>query len=247
LKYNVIIAEDNVDAMEILIHFLNDFTSISILETVNNGEELILGVIRHKPDIVIVDINMPKMDGLSAAKECLKINPNLKVIFQTAYSQFAVDAFEVSAIDYIIKPLRKEKIFKALDTAIQIIKMEGQKLVQPVNQRLYVKDGKNKLYIPFDRILFLEKFKSKVLVHSLDGLFETSESLEQLGTYLDNNAFVKSHRSFIINILNLNYIESTGNTFLAHFHGYESSTAYISKHKVNEIHKRLISYPKMDQ
>ncbi len=110
-KIKVIIAEDNVDAQEILKSLIEPLNHFEVIGIADNGERLLELTINEMPDLILSDINMPKLDGLVAIKSCLEINPRLKFIFTTAYEIHAVKAFDLNAVDYVMKPLKKERLY----------------------------------------------------------------------------------------------------------------------------------------
>ncbi|MBM7570714.1 LytR/AlgR family response regulator transcription factor [Aquibacillus albus] len=230
---SVIVAEDHPYSLEIISDFTKQFPGIKVIEHAKDGEELVYKTIIHKPDIAIVDINMPKKDGLTAIKECLQHSPNLKVIFVTAYSEYATDAFDINAIDYVVKPVTIDRLFRALENAkVSIYSQHSSH-----SKRLYVRQGANHHYIPKEELLFLEKVQHKVLIHTTNKTFETQETLESYMEKLDAD-FYRSHRSYIINLSMLNYIEPSGNTYLAYFDNYDSH-AFIAKTQLNNIKQRM--------
>lgn len=113
----VLIADDNIDSIEILEYFISQVPGFDVIGSCRDGEELIQQVIVQSPELILVDINMLSMSGLEAVKECLKIKPDLRFIFITGYDQFAVEAFELSALDYIIKPIENQRLYVALERA----------------------------------------------------------------------------------------------------------------------------------
>lgn len=233
---SVIVAEDHSYSMEIIIEFIEKFPGTKIIDQAVDGEELVYKTILNKPDIVIADINMPKKDGMSAIRECLYHNPNLKVIFVTAYSEYATQAFDLNAVDYVVKPVKMDRLFRALENAKNAISQQSSKLTDE-SKRLYVRQGANHHYIPKDNLLFLEKVKYKVLIHTVDHTFETQETLDYYMDMLDRD-FYRSHRSYIINLKRLTNIQPSGNTFLAYFNNYDSP-AFIAKTQLNNIKQRM--------
>ena len=101
----VLIAEDNAASIKLLKHLIKFVPNYQIVGEAVNGEDLINKVLMEKPDIVLVDINMPLSNGMEAVKSCKKILPTLQVIFITGHDEYALEAFGVNAIDYIVKPI----------------------------------------------------------------------------------------------------------------------------------------------
>jgi len=116
-KINLIIADDNEDSVEILDYFIEQLPEFEVISTCKDGEQLVQEVMAKSPDLLLVDINMPTINGVDAIKKCLRIKPNLNFIFITGYDEFAVKAFELSALDYIVKPIEKTRLYMALERA----------------------------------------------------------------------------------------------------------------------------------
>ncbi|MFD1736715.1 LytR/AlgR family response regulator transcription factor [Bacillus salitolerans] len=226
----IIIAEDDLASRKVLVHFIKDLPNCSVVGEAANGEELIQLIHSKKPDVALVDIVMPRLSGLEAVKSCKELVPNLKIIFITGHDDFAIDAFNIDAVDYILKPVERERLYKALSKVI--IPLEDQKNQSYVKE-LAVKGQNHICFIPFDEIIFIEKIERKSVVHTQQGSFETNEPLTEYEGLLDSR-FILSHRSYIINLYLLNKIEKSGQMFIAYFKN-SPLTARISKHKINDI------------
>lgn len=236
-KINVIIAEDHAPSRKILTRFVELLPDFCVVEAVADGDEFIQKVLIFKPDLALVDINMPRLSGVDAVKQCIQLKPELKFIFVTAYDNFAVEAFNLYATDYVMKPVDKNRLFLALERAKQLIEAERQDESQrhPKKKVLAIQFKRSQYYIPMDHILFIERVDRKCVIHTKDQQFETYETLETLKQSLDRS-FYQTHRSYIVRIPSIYRISTSGNTFFAHFQNYECG-AYISKKKINTVRK----------
>ncbi|MED1205729.1 LytR/AlgR family response regulator transcription factor [Heyndrickxia acidicola] len=236
---NVMIIDDNEDSIEILHYYLRGHEHFEVIGICRNGEELVDQVMRKKPDLLLVDINMPNKNGIEAVKECISFYPNLRFIFITGYEHYAVEAFDLSAVDYIVKPIEKKRLHQALGKAIDKIEY-GNQLPKTKIQNLSVKDQKGVTYIPLHEIFFIEKKGKKSVIYSKNQNLETNENLANLLSRLDSS-FYAAHRSYIINLKKISHIVPQHKTFVAYFHqfGYNAS---ISKLKINDIRLKLESY-----
>lgn len=233
----VIIADDDHPSRAILAHFIQLLPEYKVVAEASNGEELIEVVLKEKPDIVLVDIRMPGLNGVDAVKACMEIIPSFQVIFTTGYDDFAVEAFNISATDYIVKPIERARLFMALEKAKNLILMENDRSASTLRKainRLAIKSNNTYLYLPIDDILYIEKEGRKTILQTCNECFETTESLQELEEKLPNN-FYKTHRSFLVNLKKIIKIEAFGETYLAYFSGTEK-VAYISKLRINEVH-----------
>ncbi|WP_237758475.1 LytR/AlgR family response regulator transcription factor [Priestia aryabhattai] len=162
-KINLIIADDNEDSVEILDYFIEQLPEFEVISICKDGEQLVQEVMAKSPDLLLVDINMPTINGVDAIKKCLRIKPNLNFIFITGYDEFAVKAFELSALDYIVKPIEKTRLYMALERAKNSIGSDKNQSKKPGEQlkRLPVKFNGSTYYIPIDQIIFIEKSGKK--------------------------------------------------------------------------------------
>ncbi|WP_102273924.1 LytR/AlgR family response regulator transcription factor [Cytobacillus massiliigabonensis] len=237
-KYKVIIADDDHPSRMILMHFIQILPEYEIVQEASNGEEFIQLVMREEPEIVLVDINMPGLNGMEAVKICKERYPSLQVIFTTGYDEFAVEAFNISAADYIVKPIERTRLFMALEKAKKLIQFNnGSNHLQKKANKLAIKSNNTFLYLSVDDILYAEKEGRKTILHTINSHFETSESLQELEGKLPSH-FYKTHRSFLVNLKKITKIVSSGETYQVFFNGTEK-IAYISKLKINDVHKSM--------
>jgi two-component system LytT family response regulator len=239
----VVLVDDNEDSLDILEFFMCSLSSFEIVGTCRNGEELIEEVMIKKPDLVLADINMPKKNGLEAVKDCITFHPNLKFIFITGYDNYAITAFQLAAVDYIVKPIEKDRLYRALDKAKNMINFALGTIESVVKEKcinnLVIKDPNCTRYIPLDKIYFIEKTGKKCFVFTRDEVYETSENISKIYEKLDHN-FYSAHRSYIINLKKVAHIKPSHETYIAYFHEYDRH-ASISKLKINEVREKIAS------
>lgn len=232
-----LLVDDHQDSLEILAYFVQQHQNFNIIETAQNGEELIEKVITYKPELVIADINMPKLTGVEAIKKCLKIFPDLKCIFVTGYDDYAVEAFDMSAVDYIVKPVERTRLHVALERAFGIIRKKELSLNPGENKRLPIKFNGSLYYIPMKDIYFIEKLGKKCMIHTKKNIFETYENISDIYQMLDET-FYLTHRSNIINLDKISHITPRNETYLVYFIGYDQH-ASISKLKIMEVQELM--------
>lgn len=240
-RIQVLLADDNLASMEIIKYFISDLLDFQLIGQCENGDELVEQVMLKKPDLVLTDVNMPKKNGLQAVKECQMFHPKLKVIFLTGYDDYAIDAFNFAAVDYIVKPIEKDRLFQALEKAKDILLFEQGKMnEQQENSNrnvLLLKDNNCTRFIPFEDIYFVEKVGKKCLVYTKAEIYETNETIGRILSRLDDS-FFQAHRSYIINLQEVMQITQQNETFIAYFRGYDKQ-AGISKLKINEVRERI--------
>lgn len=235
-KIKIVIAEDNNDFRNLLQFFLKPLKNFEVIGVANDGLELVDLNFTLKPDLLLIDIHMPNLNGINAYKECVKTNPKAKCIFITAYDKFALEAFELNALDYIVKPFEKKRLYLALERANEIIERETP-IIKNDNsihlKRLLVKFDGTLFVISLNSIIFIEKVNRKTYVHTKEQIYETYETLEAIKGNLDEHFFA-SHRSYIINLKHISQIKNEGETYFAFFRDY-LKYAYVSKLKVQGL------------
>jgi two-component system, LytTR family, response regulator len=236
-KMKIMIADDDAYSRNLLIQLIQKLPEYEVVGEAANGEELILLFTMAKPDIVLVDINMPYVNGVEAARACKEITPYLQVIFTTGSDEYAVEAFNIAATDYIVKPVEKIRLFIALEKAKRAIQLHKSYIQLPDKKtptKLSIKANNTILYIPLMDILYLEKKGRKTMIHTANQIYETKDTLQDLQARLPDY-FYKTHRSYLVNIHKIYKIVPSGETYLTHFSCSEKN-AHISRLKINEVY-----------
>lgn len=203
-----IIVDDERLARNELKRLLAEFPEIEIIEECNSAEAAIIAVDKLKPDVVFLDIHMPGKDGFGVLEE-LDYVPH--IVFITAYDEYAIKAFEVNALDYLLKPIEAER----LKEAVNKVKAE---LVEPVeiseklglNDQVFVKDGDRCWFVNLVDVPMFESEGNYVRVYFDNNKPLILKSLNNLSNKLDEASFFRANRKFIIN---LNWVESIENWF----------------------------------
>ncbi|MED3625247.1 LytR/AlgR family response regulator transcription factor [Neobacillus thermocopriae] len=241
-ELRVIIADDDLSSRLLLVHLMKDLPELKVVGEAENGIDFFHLVIEEKPDIVLVDIHMPGLNGLEAVIACKEVLPDLQIIFITGYDEYAIEAFQISATDYIVKPVERVRLYMALERAkkqYQLKKMSQKIKNLKETNKLLIRSNRSLQYVvPMD-ILFIEKEGRKTVVHTANQEIETSEPIQKLGERLPSY-FVKTHRSYLINLKTIEKIEPSGETYTASFF-HTQKVAYISKLKINEVTRLLSS------
>ncbi|MFF2447149.1 LytR/AlgR family response regulator transcription factor [Neobacillus sp. NPDC058068] len=236
----VIIVDDDLSSKTLLGHYIQLFPGYVLAGEASSGEELIELVNKKKPDIVLVDINMPGINGIEAAQLCKKMVPALQVIFTTGYDEFAVEAFNLSAVDYIVKPIEKVRLLIALEKAkigLQLHKRLEAKQGAAALNKLTIKSNQAFLYLAMDDIVYVEKEGRKSIIHLEAEQVETADSLQDIAKRLPKY-FYRTHRSYLVNLRKIVKIEAYGETYLAHFADSEK-IAHISKLQIQTVNRLM--------
>jgi len=218
MKLKVAIAEDENHMRTILRKALEPVKGVEVIYETDNGRDLIEHVELYNPHAVFLDIEMPGIDGLEAAKEIVDIYPDTALVFVTGYPEHMAEAFELYAFDYLVKPFDPERvrrtakrIMKAVNTSkkASLYDMRDLDFEPAANGRLpklaVYRDG-GRIYLDCRDIIFLTRAHRKTLIYTVDRKepVQTSEPLNSIYERLDGHTFFRSHKSYIIN---LNYVE----------------------------------------
>jgi len=209
----IIIIDDEPLARSIVREYLQTYPELEILQECNDGFEGVKAIQQHEPDLIFLDIQMPKINGFEML-ELLDQPP--AVIFTTAFDEFAIKAFESHAIDYLLKPFNKERFDKAIQkwreqTALS--QKNTSELLEAVSQspaqshRIVVKTGSKIKIIPVQDVYFLEAADDYVKVHTQEGNFLKNKTMSHFEKTLDSQQFVRSHRSYIVNVQQITRID----------------------------------------
>lgn len=208
-----IIIDDEPLARLIIIEYLQQYDDIQIVAECGDGFEGAKAIQQHQPDLVFLDIQMPKLTGFEMI-EILDEVPN--IIFTTAFDEYAIKAFEKSAIDYMLKPISKERFDQGLSKFRNAFNnQDKQQTIEKLTaiteeeslERIVVKNGSQIKIIPVQQVLFLEAYDDYVKIHTKDGVFLKNKTMSSFEKQLDPKQFVRVHRSFITRVDQLAKIE----------------------------------------
>ena len=167
--------------------YINRKSLDASIKTFTSGEELLKA--KKKLDIILLDLMLPGIDGLEVARQ---ISGRSRIIFVTSYREYAVEAFDANAVHYLVKPVTEERLFSALDRAVnQTEQVDNQSLT-------LIKSGKTQVILIRD-ILYCEVFNHQVRIHTVHGTYDYFGTLDMLETKLDER-FFRCHRSFVVNM-----------------------------------------------
>lgn len=236
----IIIVDDNEDSLDIMQYFIEQLPDFFIVDKCKNGEELVDSIMKTDPDVILLDINMPKLNGMEAMRSCLRIKSDLIFIFITSYDEYAVQAFELSALDYLVKPIEKTRLYTALEKVKKVRKQVTvqEKAATNHTQRLFIKDNNNYFYIPQHDIIFIEKIGKKCHIYTPQKTYTTSEAIGDLMRQLPEDTFFMSHRSYILNLTKISQIKAINQTYLAFFLNTDKY-AHVSKLKIEELQHKI--------
>ena len=205
-KIRVIIIDDERLAREELKRALSayvDFVLVGEAENADSAKDLIE---TQKPDLIFLDIQMPEKSGFDLLES---LNNVPEVLFVTAYNQYAVQAFEVNALDYLMKPIREERFSKAIEKVRNTIKLKSSLDNALTDRKIFIKDGEKRFFISLDEIYLIESLENYTRLFFQGNKALQRRSLRQWEEILDENTFFRINRTEIINI---KYIQEVNRT-----------------------------------
>jgi two-component system LytT family response regulator len=199
MKLTCVIIDDEPYAVNLLEEYALRM-NLQIVKTCFNAIEALEFFQHHQADVIFLDINLPKLSGMQLARV---LNPSQKIIFTTAYAQYAVESYSVNAVDYLLKPVTFESFVKAIEK-IKLLKNTSGNTEDP--GVLFVKSGKAMVRISYDQIGYIEGLKDYVVFHTESGkhiVYKRMKELEEILPYY----FKRIHLSYIINSRHLQKVE----------------------------------------
>ncbi len=212
----VLIIDDEKPARDELVHLLRTEPLVESIDEAGSVKEAISKMFAKKEediyfDVLLLDINMPDIDGMQFAKKLNAIkNPPL-IIFVSAYSEYALEAFGVNAVHYLLKPVESQLLHDALYKAMSIlVSRKHFKPTQATSQKIWVKNSEGKQHIETRLIDYVEAHKDLCKVHVGDEVFEKVISLQSIQKELSPSNFCLIHRGILVNVSRISSFEKTG-------------------------------------
>lgn len=193
---NCLIVDDEPLAREAIVNYINRLPDLNVVGECENALQA-MQLIRNKPvDLIFLDIEMPEIDGISFLKSIKKI-PG--VIFTTAYRDYAVDAFDLDVIDFLLKPISFERFIRAIEKYYQNNEAALSKPYEPsANRTINVKADRKTYKIDLTNILYIESLKDYVKIVCQNETVVTHETITHFEQLLQNDGFIRTHRSFLV-------------------------------------------------
>ena len=196
---NILIADDEAPARNRLRDLLADIENVALVAEAKNGKEAIDLALQTKPDLMLLDIRMPLMDGIEAAQHAQKLAPKPHIIFTTAFDAYAMKAFDINAIDYLLKPIRLERLQAAINKAhaLQPNQLAALKPLQKIRSHLSIHERGRVLLVPIETIIYLRAELKYVTVRTAEREYLLEESLTNLEAEFGER-FVRLHRNCLV-------------------------------------------------
>jgi len=207
----ILVVDDELLSRKKILRFLEQRPETFNIREASNGVEALNAIESDPPDIVFLDIEMPEMNGMDLIQAVQ--DPTFRLIFQTAYSEFAVQAFEKNALDYLLKPYNQERFNQALEKGLEVGKADQGPQLHGLSETLsqdkvylskvVVKRGMKNTLIPVEEVLWFKSENHYTYVCTQDFEYIYSEPLKELSAKLDPSMFLQVHRNAIVNLGNI--------------------------------------------
>ena len=192
-----LIVDDESIARDVIATHLSKIDSITVLASCSSALEAFQIINTNKVDLIFLDINMPDVSGISFAKS---INKDIKIIFTTAYRDYAVEGFELQAVDYLLKPIAFERLLKAVNTYFNVYSNTTSETATSLetNSFMFVRSNRRMIKIDFEAIVYIESYSDYIKIHLQNETIVTRETISAIEAKLPSQAFLRIHRSFIV-------------------------------------------------
>ncbi len=209
----LIIIDDEPLARSLIIEYLSNFPDLLLVQECGDGFEALKAINQYKPDLILLDIQMPKINGFELLE--LIENPPA-VIFTTAFEAYAIKAFEAHAIDYLLKPFSRERFHKAVQKWLEQKNSNNQKTLQlldtvnignGIQNRIVLKENGLIKIIPVQQVHYLESADDYVKIHTAEGVFLKNKTMQYFETHLSEVDFARIHRSYLVKIQLISKLE----------------------------------------
>ncbi len=208
MGWNIVIADDEAPAREELVYLLEQFEDVDKVTPATGGMDAIKKVKEQAPDVLFLDMDMPDLNGLQVAEIVGEINPQVKIVFSTAYDQYAVHAFKLRAFHYMLKPYDEEDLAIVFRELSKIRMQNGSGvLVHPssgmTSVKLALELDEGITYVSPKDIMYISKEVKHVQVHLHDKAYNVSYTLLELEQKLEPFGFFRCHKSYLVNLASI--------------------------------------------
>ena len=241
---NALIVDDEAPARFELRYLLEETGRVDTIREALNAREAVESLVKSKEgtdqriDVIFLDISMPKTSGMQLAEALHKLKNPPAVVFVTAYSEYALEAFNVDAVDYLMKPVETDRLNRALDKVEAIVKPAPAS--HPTQERIPVEKGGRKVLVPVDQIRYIEAKDDYSCIYTDGDRFLSTISLAKLEQKLTPHGFFRVHRGYIVNLDHVEDVEVISSGILQlGIKGVEEKKIPVSRRRVVPLKRAL--------
>ena len=201
-KIKCIVVDDEPMAREILQNHLSKIDAVKVIDYCKNATEAFNLISSEEIDLIFLDINMPGISGISFARS---LNSNIKIIFTTAYREYAIDGFNLHAVDYLLKPISFERLWEAISHFKKTVWKENNlsHATEEESKFIFVRIDRKMVKLNFDEIYYIESLSDYLKIHTAEKSITIREKISAIEEKLPPEKFLRIHRSFIVSISKL--------------------------------------------
>ena len=218
MSLRIFVVDDEAPARRKILRFLKTYPDIEIAGEARDGKEAVFAISKSNPDLVFLDVQMPGMDGFEVVEALAQQGDVPQIVFVTAHDRHALRAFEVQALDYLLKPFNEERFTRVLARARKQVVGSAQisslqKLLDSVRprenyqQRLFIRENERAFFVHVETILWVEAARNYLVLHSKKGNHVLRGALDSLEKQLDPKYFVRLNRSALVRIESIHQLE----------------------------------------
>jgi len=198
-RIGVVVVDDDAISRQLIVFYLQDYSQILILGEASNAEEALKLIEDAKPAVVFLDIELPEINGLAAAGMFKKQNPDIEIVFITGYPMYAAQAFEVEALDYLVKPITRESLHRTVNKIERYLSADRRPNLDNPGKQLAIQFQHELYLLKLDDIIYIEKTGRHSKFHTVHNRYNCTDTLSTILEKL-NQRFFRCSRSFIINM-----------------------------------------------
>lgn len=237
---NAVVVDDEINSLQYLVNILEKREDINVQKQFTDSCEALAYLIRNPVDVLFLDIEMPNINGIYLAEQIISLYPEIRICFVTAYNEFAVKAFEINAIDYVLKPYTEARIIQAIKKMSNSVAH-----VEAINQLSEESDydldiicgtqDEEVVLIKYDEIFYLDAVDGNILIHTNNQVYKSNKTLNFFEDKLKKRSFFRTHKCYIANLNKVNKFKPRINyTYDVYFNGIKDVIP-LSRNKVKEL------------
>lgn len=206
MELKVFIGDDEAGMRMILRKAIEKIEGFKLVGEAEDGEAVVSSVEEIHPDVIFLDVEMPKLNGVECAKRIMDINPRTIIIFATAHSMYMSDAFQLYAFDYIVKPFKLDRIYQTLNRVKSLNQYHSEQDMYKIIRhekgldKILIRSKEGISFVDMKDIIIIQREDRNTVIYTIDNSYTTSEGMSELEERLDKTQFFRSHKSYIINL-----------------------------------------------